>query len=68
LNTYARPRFQQTNYGFVRGAAADTIIAAAGTSCREQIKDGTRRRARHPVSILAEALVHLPVRRFADCP
>ena len=40
----------------VRAAAADTIIAAAGTSCREQIKDGTRRTARHPISILSEAL------------
>jgi Fe-S oxidoreductase len=40
----------------VRAAARDTIIAAAGTSCREQIKDGTQRSARHPISILAEAL------------
>jgi Fe-S oxidoreductase len=40
----------------VRAAGRDTLIAAAGTSCREQIKDGTRRAARHPISILADAL------------
>ena len=40
----------------VRAASEDTIIAAAGTSCREQIKDGTLRKTRHPVMILAEAL------------
>jgi len=36
---------------------ASTIIAANGTSCRHQIKDGTKREAKHPVSILREALV-----------
>lgn len=40
----------------VRNAAASTIIAAAGTSCRHQIKDGTARLAKHPVEILWEAL------------
>ena len=30
---------------------ADTIIAAPGTSCRHQIKDGTGRIAKHPVEI-----------------
>jgi Fe-S oxidoreductase len=40
----------------VRAATADTIIAAPGTSCRHQIKDGTGARARHPVEILWEAL------------
>ena len=34
-----------------------TIISANGTSCRHQIKDGTKREAKHPVSILREALV-----------
>jgi Fe-S oxidoreductase len=32
------------------------IIAAAGTSCRHQIKDGTRVKALHPVEILWNAL------------
>lgn len=40
----------------VRNAAADTIIAAPGTSCRHQIKDGTGRKALHPVEVLFEAL------------
>ncbi len=41
----------------VRSAAADTHIAAPGTSCRHQIRDGTGRTALHPVEILFEALV-----------
>lgn len=40
----------------VRNQTEETIIAAAGTSCRHQIKDGTGREARHPVEILWEAL------------
>lgn len=40
----------------VRNAGADTLIAAPGTSCRHQIKDGTGRQALHPVEILYEAL------------
>jgi Fe-S oxidoreductase len=41
----------------VRSAPSETIIAAPGTSCRHQIKDATGRIARHPVEILADALV-----------
>jgi FAD/FMN-containing dehydrogenase/Fe-S oxidoreductase len=41
----------------IRSAVADTIIAAPGTSCRHQIKDGTGAKAKHPVEILWEALV-----------
>ncbi|WP_416867856.1 MAG: FAD-binding and (Fe-S)-binding domain-containing protein [Imperialibacter sp.] len=41
----------------VRKEADDTIIAAPGTSCRHQIKDGTDRVAKHPVEVLWEALV-----------
>jgi FAD/FMN-containing dehydrogenase/Fe-S oxidoreductase len=40
----------------VRGAADDVLIAAPGTSCRHQIKDGTGRTALHPVEILHAAL------------
>jgi Fe-S oxidoreductase len=32
------------------------IIAAAGTSCRHQIKDGTKVKALHPIEILWNAL------------
>ena len=37
-------------------AAKDETIAAAGTSCRQQIAHGAGREARHPIAILAEAL------------
>lgn len=40
----------------VEKSAPNTIIAANGTSCRHQIFDGTKRIAKHPVSILREAL------------
>jgi Fe-S oxidoreductase len=41
----------------VRNSVDDVIIAAPGTSCRHQIKDGTGRKALHPVEVLYEALV-----------
>lgn len=40
----------------VRQQPEDVIIAAAGTSCRHQIHDGTHRRALHPIEILWESL------------
>jgi len=40
----------------VRAAGEETIIAAPGTSCRHQIKDGTGRIALHPVEVLYQAL------------
>ncbi len=40
----------------VRKVMNEVVIAAPGTSCRHQIKDGTQRRALHPVEILWEAL------------
>jgi len=41
----------------VRATPEEVIIAAPGTSCRHQIKDGAGRRAYHPVEILWDALV-----------
>jgi len=41
----------------VRNSADDTIIAAPGTSCRHQIKDGTGKKAFHPVEVLYDALM-----------
>jgi FAD/FMN-containing dehydrogenase/Fe-S oxidoreductase len=41
----------------VRKQEQDVIIAAPGTSCRHQVKDGTGRKAKHPVEILYEALI-----------
>jgi FAD/FMN-containing dehydrogenase/Fe-S oxidoreductase len=40
----------------IRKANENTILAASGTSCRHQIKDGTSRKAKHPVELLYEAL------------
>ncbi|QKZ11858.1 FAD-binding and (Fe-S)-binding domain-containing protein [Spirosoma sp. KUDC1026] len=40
----------------VRQQPDNVIIAAPGTSCRHQIKDGTGRKAKHPAEILFEAL------------
>ncbi|WP_240410129.1 FAD-binding and (Fe-S)-binding domain-containing protein [Flavisolibacter nicotianae] len=40
----------------VRNSAKDVIIAAPGTSCRHQIKDGTGRKALHTVEVLYDAL------------
>ena len=44
----------------VRKQPAEVLIAAAGTSCRHQIYDGTGRRALHPIEILYEALRKAP--------
>jgi Fe-S oxidoreductase len=41
----------------VRAAKDSDIIAASGTSCRHQVKDGTGRKALHPVEILYDALI-----------
>ena len=40
----------------VRAADADTIIVAAGLSCREQIAHGSGRVALHPAQVLAGAM------------
>jgi FAD/FMN-containing dehydrogenase/Fe-S oxidoreductase len=40
----------------IRKTSVETIIAAPGTSCRHQIKDGTGRKALHPVEILLQAV------------
>ncbi|QDO94827.1 FAD-binding protein [Formosa sediminum] len=48
---------EQTLFPAVRKAKPDVIIAANGTSCRHQIKDGTHKEALHPVTILRQALL-----------
>jgi Fe-S oxidoreductase len=40
----------------IRNASDDTIVVADGTSCRQQIRDGTRREAMHVARVLAMAL------------
>ncbi len=41
----------------VRKSGQEVIIAAPGTSCRHQIKDGTGRKALHPIEVLFDALI-----------
>ncbi|WP_312743731.1 FAD-binding and (Fe-S)-binding domain-containing protein [Sphingobacterium multivorum] len=41
----------------IRQTEPGTLIAAAGTSCRHQIKDGVGRKSYHPVEILYDALL-----------
>ncbi|WP_299682883.1 FAD-binding and (Fe-S)-binding domain-containing protein [uncultured Dokdonia sp.] len=48
---------EQTLFPAIRKADDTVIIAANGTSCRHQIKDGTQRTALHPVTILKQALI-----------
>jgi Fe-S oxidoreductase len=40
----------------VRAAEMTTLVAEPGTSCRHQIKDGTGRKALHPVEVMFDAL------------
>ena len=48
---------EDTLFPKVRNCSSKTEIAAAGTSCRHQIFDGTKRIAKHPITILKEALI-----------
>jgi len=41
----------------IRASDPKTAIAASGTSCRHQIKDGVERAALHPLEILHDALI-----------
>jgi len=47
---------EQVLFPAVRKANLVQIISAPGTSCRQQIKDGTGREALHPIEILFNAL------------
>jgi len=48
---------EQSLFSKIRKYDPETAISASGTSCRHQIFDGTKRTAKHPVSILKEALL-----------
>ena len=47
---------EDTLFPKIRNISKDIEIVASGTSCRHQIYDGTKRLAKHPVTILCEAL------------
>jgi len=48
---------EDTLFPKIRNTAESTLISVAGTSCRHQIKDGTKRTSKHPITILKEALI-----------
>ncbi|WP_299715765.1 FAD-binding and (Fe-S)-binding domain-containing protein [uncultured Tenacibaculum sp.] len=48
---------EDTLFKKIRNASKATEIAASGTSCRHQIYDGTNKVAKHPITILKEALI-----------
>ena len=48
---------EDTLFPKIRNCSPKTEISAAGTSCRHQIFDGTKRIAKHPISILRESLL-----------
>ncbi|MGV8947365.1 MAG: FAD-binding and (Fe-S)-binding domain-containing protein [Lutibacter sp.] len=48
---------EDTLFPKIRNMENTTVIAAAGTSCRHQIKDGTGKISKHPITILREALI-----------
>ncbi len=47
---------EQVLFPIIRKTGKDVCISAPGTSCRQQIKDGTGKSAYHPVEILFDAL------------
>ena len=47
---------EDTLFPKIRATDATITIAAAGTSCRHQIFDGTNRKALHPITILKSCL------------
>ncbi|HRZ43061.1 MAG TPA: FAD-linked oxidase C-terminal domain-containing protein [Bacteroidales bacterium] len=49
---------EQILFPYLRNIPDGTMIAIAGTSCRQQVLDGTGLIARHPVEILTDALVN----------
>lgn len=60
---YAKERYdlsmkigEQSLFTPIRASAPDSIILAPGTSCRHQIRDGTGRRALHPVELAQQIL------------
>ena len=48
---------EDTLFPKIRNTDENVIIVASGTSCRHQIKDGTKRNSIHPISVLRKALL-----------
>ena len=48
---------EDTLFPKIRNTSKETEIIASGTSCRHQILDGTNRCAKHPITVLREAII-----------
>ena len=48
---------EDTLFPKIRNTSKETEIIASGTSCRHQILDGTNRHAKHPITVLREAII-----------
>ncbi|WP_420573336.1 hypothetical protein [Kordia sp.] len=48
---------EQSLFPAVRVAKTNTTLAANGTNCRHQIKDGKQKYALHPITILRKPLI-----------
>ena len=48
---------EQTLFPAIRKTHEEVVISANGTSCRHQIKDGTGKVTKHPITILKDALL-----------
>ncbi|MDC0870359.1 FAD-linked oxidase C-terminal domain-containing protein [Flavobacteriaceae bacterium] len=48
---------EDTLFPKIRNTSKEIEIIASGTSCRHQILDGTNRYAKHPITVLREAII-----------
>ena len=48
---------EDTLFPKIRNLTEEIEVSAAGTSCRHQIKDGTKKQSKHPITLLKEALL-----------
>ena len=48
---------EDTLFPKIRNTSKETEIIASGTSCRHQILDGTNRYAKHPITVIREAII-----------
>jgi Fe-S oxidoreductase len=51
---------EQILFPYIRRLLNGTLLAMAGTSCRQQVKDGTGHTAVHPIEVICEALEDQP--------
>ena len=57
---------EQALFPAIRGQTGEFEVVSLGVSCRQQIADGTGKRAMHLVELLAESIARAGIR--ADAP